>query len=976
MAATNGGGSAFAPVLTALSTMQSNVDRAHKDEAHKYLEQFQKSSESWTTVFTMLSTADATSEAKLFAATTLKGKIVYDLHQLPRESLTQLRDSLLAILGTFSSGPKPIRTQLCVCMANLAIQMLDWKDVLATMIAALGHDASAVPCLMEFLRVLPEEVTEGRKINLTEDELRDRTSELLEENGEQVLSLLKQYAQSTGTASKEPYFLECVTSWIREIPLNAIVDSALMDVAMASLNDDAALDAGVECLCAMFRETKDVDSSMDIIKSLYPRVLSLRPRIQQAASAEDPEALKSITRVLAEAGEAWVVLIARLPEDFRALVEAILECAVHDKDTESISLTFNFWYELKQYITLERYMPARAQLADIYSKLVDIITIHLQYPKPEDPNSKDLFDGDREQEDRFRGFRHNLGDVLKDCCEVIGVTECLQKSYVLIEKWVHAHGQAASHGNVPDWQQLEAPIFSMRAMGKMVPSDENIMLPRLIPLLVDIPDHEKVRFQAVMALGRYTEWTAKHPETLEKQLNFILASFDHQEREVRTAAALSFRFFCNDCADLLKDFVGQLQQFYQRVLSSLPPSSQEEITEGVASVIAVLPPNQIYHSFKMTCDPVVAHLMETAQAASSSNDEKAKYAVADQLQLITLFIQWIKPIVPLGEQNPAVQYCQEIFPTLGAIADNFTTFVPILERVCRCWRYMVLSYRTATTPMLPMLAEKLAAGFASSRQGCFLWATDSIVREFTEDVPGVDKETSAAVFHFFEQQATNFLRALNDLAPEELPDVIEDFFRLITDVLLYHPLPLVRSTLMPTILAAATSTLTVLKEEPILATLHFLRDFLACGTPNQPRSHFSDEASKVEAQSPEVKQAVIELVQNNGEALTQRVMAGMMYTFPPDCIPDASGVVLALFQLVPSIMAGWVANTVTMLPAGSITPQEQERLLRNIEQRIQSNEVRKIRMLLQDFTSSYRRRNVAPREGLGRLEATRFKFSG
>ena len=44
--------------------------------------------------------------------------------------------------------------------------------------------------------------------------------------------------------------------------------------------------------------------------------------------------------------------------------------------------------------------------------------------------------------------------------------------------------------------------------------------------------------------------------------------------------------------------------------------------------------------------------------------------------------------------------------------------------------------------------------------------------------------------------------------------------------------------------------------------------------------------------------------------------------------------------------------------------------------RIESGEVRRIRMLLQDFTNSYRRRNVAPREGLGRLEATKFRFAG
>jgi ABC-type transporter MlaC component len=37
------GTQAFAPVLAALQTMQSNVDRAQKGQAHEFLEQFQKS---------------------------------------------------------------------------------------------------------------------------------------------------------------------------------------------------------------------------------------------------------------------------------------------------------------------------------------------------------------------------------------------------------------------------------------------------------------------------------------------------------------------------------------------------------------------------------------------------------------------------------------------------------------------------------------------------------------------------------------------------------------------------------------------------------------------------------------------------------------------------------------------------------------------------------------------------------------------
>lgn len=73
-------------------------------------------------------------------------------------------------------------------------------------------------------------------------------------------------------------------------------------------------------------------------------------------------------------------------------------------------------------------------------------------------------------------------------------------------------------------------------------------------------------------------------------------------------------------------------------------------------------------------------------------------------------------------------------------------------------------------PLLPELANQLSAGFEKSRQGCFLWATGSIIREFSQGGEGVDSTMSSAVFQFFEQQATTFLRILNDLPPEELPD--------------------------------------------------------------------------------------------------------------------------------------------------------------------------------------------------------------
>lgn len=94
-------------------------------------------------------------------------QITYDLHHLPKEALPPLRDSIISLLQMYSAGPRPIRTQLCVCLASLAIQMTSWKNVIPTVGAAIGNTAEGGDCMLDFLRILPEEVTEGRKVNLT-----------------------------------------------------------------------------------------------------------------------------------------------------------------------------------------------------------------------------------------------------------------------------------------------------------------------------------------------------------------------------------------------------------------------------------------------------------------------------------------------------------------------------------------------------------------------------------------------------------------------------------------------------------------------------------------------------------------------------------------------------------------------------------------------------------------------------------------
>lgn len=419
--------------------------------------------------------------------------------------------------------------------------------------------------------------------------------------------------------------MECITSWLREIPIDAIGKSSLLNIVINALDDGNCLEAAAECLASICRETRDVDDNIEMIQILLPRIIELRPRMQKAAEEEDTEAFKALTRVFAETGDSWVVIIAREPTHFRPLVDIILECAARDKDRDVIEHTFNFWYELKQMIVMERYVEARMHLYDVYAKLVDVLLKHLEYPISENGNELDLFDGDREQEEKFREFRHHMGDTLKDSCQVLGVADCLTKVLDAIKLWMQKYAGQATATSVPHWQELEAPVFAMRALGRMVEKDENTVLPQLMPLLVQMPSHEKLRFATIMVFGRYTEWTADHPEFLQPQFNYIVTSFQADSKDVVRAAAQAIKFFCQDCKSLLSDQVVQMQTFYDQILDKLPAVSQEEMTEGVASVVGVQKPDEVYRLLKLYCDPLVNRLMVKANNAS---DEAGRLAIA------------------------------------------------------------------------------------------------------------------------------------------------------------------------------------------------------------------------------------------------------------------------------------------------------------------------------------------------------------
>jgi transportin-3 len=283
----------------------------------------------------------------------------------------------------------------------------------------------------------------------------------------------------------------------------------------------------------------------------------------------------------------------------------------------------------------------------------------------------------------------------------------------------------------------------------------------------------------------------------------------------------------------------------------------------------------------------------------------------------------------------------------------------------------LISYRSHMTPLLPQMGDLLSKSLEMSNQGCFLYVSTKIVEEFSEG-RNLDENIVEAAFSFFGRQATTTLRALSNIPASELPDVTEDFMHMAEVAVLCHPYRLVKSSLFAPLLEVATNSALLLEQRaPLSPTLRYLQYIIAFGGDNPPISN--DHPNP-----PEVKEAVKRLLLSHGGDLVKRVIAGMMITFPGDCIADGSAVLLGLFRLLPEQTSQWLRATLLVLPAGTITEAEIDRLEGKINTALVGGAggMSHVKSALRDFTTGYRRRFVAPRDGLGALEASRFRFSG
>ncbi|KAI7906612.1 armadillo-type protein [Cokeromyces recurvatus] len=910
-------------VLEALSSLYSSTNRQTNREASRWLEGFQKKPEAWAVADYLLKSKDSNFETRLFAAQTFKQKITYDLRELDVEARLQLRDSLIEMVWQSSTREKAVMIQLCLAISILAIQLLQWKTVIPDLINKFNKSSTqGLICLLEILKTLPEEMNGNTRLPLTDAEYKSRGEELIDNNAKEVLNLLTMYMQTSGNNTElQEQIFKCLTSWIRtgEIDMRLLSTSPLLELAFKALESPELFDVTVDLVSEIIYETRDVIESRPIIEQIYPYFTVLLSKLTEAIEEENEDDVRGYCRIFVEAGEAYINLIGAHPESFRTLLEGILKCTAYHEDlVDIVPMTFKFWYELTNLLETDTYGHQKPQFLAYYDHLVDIMLGHLQYPDDEGKMTA-------EERDDFRDFRHKMGDTLKDCCRLLGPQPCLLKPMNRLT--------ALLNDSNATWQQIEAPIFSLRVMGSEIPADEDQVMPHIMEFLSKLPAHPRIRYAATLVISRYSFWTQLHPQFITYQLNFISNGF--QNEEVAAASALALKHLCKDCSKHLIDFVPQLHVFYLNVIKTLPFRDVLEVTEAVSYVITELPFTKTEEALRLFCLPIAQelHTLVSKGKEQVTNDECIK--IGDFLEQISVFFQIIRPEnIPSGQAHPCVTFISELWPVLDIILANFGGLSTISEPLSKCFNSFISSYGIDFVPLLPSLMERIVNAFDRTGLSGYLWVALRMVREY-----GKREAAASPCFELVQRLSQTMFTKLQSSQVSDIPDVIEDYFRLITAFLDNTPTindDLLR--LLSTVFQAGLVGLTVTEIHALFAVLGFYRRMLSLGATYEL--------------------IISRLFKEFGQQLVIIMFDGLIDFYHQDVIPDVAALFKSLAELLPNESTTWIMQVVNQVPDDYMTVEIKSDFMTNWTAAIHEQHWIKVRRILSDFIATYRRRNA------------------
>ncbi|POM73847.1 Hypothetical protein PHPALM_9267 [Phytophthora palmivora] len=712
--------------------------------------------------------------------------------------------------------------------------------------------------------------------------------------------------------------LRALTSWLRYVRVDShvVVRNPLLHSLLGFLARDELFDASVDLAVELVRSYAH---NPEVVQWLAPRLLSLRSAFGSAAQAEDVDSCLGLCRIFTEMGEAYLELLLQgAGNDHAALVDLLLDCMSYP-DAEVADVTIPFWFKLLEELR-RRVTPAMlAQYKSRLERLAGLCMQKLQF-REEFPS----LPADKQQD--FKAFRQELGDILRDCCQLLGVEAVLQHCVNGLNQIFQAPAQSRS------WEAVEAHLYCFRSIAREVEKTKtntealDAPITLIFQHLSQFADHPAICYTSCLIVSRYAEWLRAHPASLSVQVGFLNACVTkssedprYAEWEVARAASAAVRALAMDCWPMLG---GDIVAFYLHVEQNelMAVEDQVLILEGICAGVAS---SNDMPRILSVLDQIMKGIGQrlTVLLASASAKSHVQVALNELLRLMCVY-EYLDITKLQGESHPLVMLTEQLWPLFNQMLVLYRGHDELVERVCRCYKRILRMCGDQIAPLLPQLVDNLLAFYQAEPKSSYLYTASMVLKFFSHSSSGDMNSLFASMLFTLIETTTPIFTNVNDM--ETRPDVVEEFFFLMERAVRCVPqvlaAPVPNSSgdaadqghpLMTSVFSCAVSALAISHNDANKAVLCFLEQVYVQSQTNDSHVKLVSLCASNSAMHEDSSKMLVSY-------LLRGVVLGAMSPSRVDAdYGSAAGVLVQLAKVNGSKLQQWIAEWFEQATAGT-----------------------------------------------------------
>ncbi|XP_020287942.1 transportin-3 isoform X2 [Pseudomyrmex gracilis] len=940
-------------VYEAVCTLYSNSNPAQSGKASLWLGELQKSVYAWKIADEMLH-EKRNIESCYFAAQTMRTKIQQSFHELPQEAHVSLRSSLMEHISQIDEHTNSaIATQLCLALADLALQMPSWQKPVIDLINRFGPNSTTVWALLEIMTVLPEEVN-SRSLRLGDNHRQHILNEF-NACADHVIEFLKLcLTRNSDSIQIQNTIFRCFTSWVivHAIPLEAVPSSDVVAYALQILGNDMANsqlhETATDCICVILQvlgeETNDKrDNELSVQLQqlqlcLFTSVKNLEPPYHLSVAHEDMEKSVNYCRMFTELAEAFLETMVTGCEGGKKhysveILDLVLTCVGHH-DYEVAQITFNLWYRLSEILYHKNSDDLTAVFRPHIERLINALRRHCQ----KEPDHVGLVEEGGGGEE-FVDFRNRVSELIKDVVFVVGSSHCFRQMFSSLTEGPGSDGQPR---DPPTWDVTEAALFVMQAVAKNILPEENDVVPKVVEAILNLPEntHIAVRYTSILLLGELCEWIEKHPQSLQPVLNFLLACLS--KKGLGTAASGALLSICTACPYMVSHFSGLLQ--IARSLTDFDISNDAAVSllKGISVVLARLPHEELTPAMRELCYLQGSPLLTLSRQLVPYQRGSMIDPVVWLDRLAVIFKHTRLLIDDINKPHPCQSVLTEVWPVLSGILETYQKDARVIERCCRCIRFAVRCVGQHSAHLLEPIIKRIVPLYTAHKHSCFLYVGSILVDECAID--------SECIWNLLNMLQALIYPAFALLEQEDglknHPDTVDDLFRLCARFVQRAPIPLLHSSVIGSIVDCAILACSLDHRDANSSVMKFFYDLLHCGRSYKDSSDYTMR-----------QQLIKNMLQGKGQILVTKLLHAAVFELSSYMLSDVADVIIELTRTDTEQMSKWLEEAIKTMPsqnAGGALTATPEQLLEFHSTVTRSDSPKDVTHALRDFARLYR----------------------